>query len=174
MKYKSNYFNLNEITNGKIIKNKNFQNYIKSIILQKFSDLTHSKLDLPRVRNHFHSLNSTGLIPIPENHNSKKYSTIIPNHIWHNDKFKNSSIKNRRTNLSISEFNEKNKGNYYSTKKINRINKKNNFQSHLLSFINKNIKDDSVVLHEPEKFYNGLFNNIMKKYSKANINIFQK
>ena len=70
---------------------------------------------------------------------------------------------------------EKNKSKNYSTNKITRINKKNNSnQSHLLNYINKNIKDDSVVLHEPEKFYSGLFNNIMKKYSKANINIFQK
>ena len=174
LKYKSSYFNLNEITNGKIIKNKNFQNYIKSIILHKFSDLTHSKMDLPLAKNHFHSLISTGIIPIPENHNSKKYSGILPNHIWHNDKLQNSSIKNRRCNLTISELNEKNKGNYYSTKKINRINKKNNNQSYLLSYINKNIKDDSVVLHEPEKFYSGLFNDMMKNYSKANVNIFQK
>ena len=175
LKYKSNYFNLNEITNGKIIKNKNFQNYIKSIIIQKCSVLTHSRLDLPMIKNNFNSLNSTSIIPISKIQTSKKYSSLLPNHFWHNDKFKNSFTKNKRSIFTIPELYEKNKSKNYSTNKITRINKKNNSnQSHLLNYINKNIKDDSVVLHEPEKFYSGLFNNIMKKYSKANKNIFQK
>ena len=33
----------------------------------------------------------------------------------------------------------------------------------LLDYVNKNIKDDKAVLNNPLKFYNGLFNNIMKK-----------
>ena len=38
-----------------------------------------------------------------------------------------------------------------------------------MNYVNRNIRDDSVVLNNPGKFYNGLFSNIMKNYPKGSI-----
>ena len=172
LKYNSNYFNLNQMTNGKIINNINFRNYLKNIILEKIPDLTHSRMEFPKIRNHLKSFNSNKMLPIPRKEISKKYSALLPFHNLHTDKIKETIPINKKSHSIIpTEMNPRDKGNYYSTKKIFR---KNNNHPNLLNYINKNIKDDSVVLHDPEKFYSGLFNNIMEKYSKANINIFQK
>ena len=171
LKYKSKYFNLNQITNGRIIKNINFQNYIKNIIFEKLNDLTNTRMEFPKIENNIKSFKSNKIMSFPRIKNINKYSIPLPNKNLHFEKIKNSIPKNQRSHLMASELNEQNKGNIYSTKKINR---KNMNRSPLLNYINKNIKDDSVVLHDPRKFYNGLFNNIVKKYSKANINIFQK
>ena len=70
-----------------------------------------------------------------------------------------------------SELNDKGKGVYSSKKKIKG---KFNNNTNLLNYINKNIKDDSDVLNNPGKFYGGLFNDIMKKYTKVNIKPFPK
>ena len=50
-----------------------------------------------------------------------------------------------------------------------KIIKKNNNSENLLNYVNRNIRDDSVVLNNPGKFYNGLFSNIMKNYPKGSI-----
>ena len=70
-----------------------------------------------------------------------------------------------------SELNDKARENNNSKKKINRKSN-NNFM--LLNYINQKIRDDSAVLNNPGKFYNGLFNDMMKKYSRVNIKPFQK
>ena len=129
-------------------------------------------MEFPKVRNHIKSFNSNKILPIPRNEISKKYSALLPMNNFHADKIKE-AIPMTKKNHSIitTEINPRDKGNYYSTKKVFR---RNNNHTNLLNYINKNIKDDSVVLHDPEKFYSGLFNNIMEKYTKANINIFQK
>ena len=134
-------------------------------------DLTNTRMEFPKIENNIKSFKSNKIMSFPRIKNINKYSIPLPNKNLHFEKIKNSIPKNQRSHLMASELNEQNKGNIYSTKKINR---KNMNRSPLLNYINKNIKDDSVVLHDPRKFYNGLFNNIVKKYSKANINIFQK
>ena len=48
-----------------------------------------------------------------------------------------------------------------SLTKKERLRKKND--EFLLDYVNKNIRDDNAVLNNPGQFYNGLFNNIMKK-----------
>ena len=171
LRYNAMYFNLNLITNGKINKSINLQNYIKNIILDKINDLTNTKVEFPKYENNVRSFKSNKIISFPRIKNIKKYPIPLPNGNIHFEKIKNSIPKNQRSNLMASEFVNKNKENIYSTKKINR---KNMNYSPLLNYINKNIKDDSVVLHDPRKFYNGLFNTIVSKYSKANINIFQE
>ena len=87
----------------------------------------------------------------------------------HKTKFKNSlrnSIaKNQRSNIMYaSELNDKGKGSP-TKKKI----KKSSNNAMILNYINRNIRDDSTALKNPGKFYNGLFNDMMKNYTKANI-----
>ena len=48
-----------------------------------------------------------------------------------------------------------------SLTKKEKLRKKND--EFLLDYVNKNIRDDNAVLNNPGQFYNGLFNNIMKK-----------
>ena len=56
----------------------------------------------------------------------------------------------------------------------NNIKENNNTNDMLLNYVNRNIRDDSAVLNNPGKFYNGLFSDIMKRYTKANIKPIQK
>ena len=170
LKYNADYFNLNQITNGKFAKNINFQNYIKNIILEKISDLTHSNLELPRVKNRFKFFNLNGTSLTPKKIVSKKYSTTLPFHNYSTDKKMNTFLKHQRNNYSLSELKEIEEGNDCSKKQKGR---KTNNHSNLLNYVNKNIKDDNTVLHEPGKFYSGLFNNIMKNYSNTNLNLFK-
>ena len=167
---KAEYFNLNQITNGKFSKNKGFQEHIKNIIIKKLSDLNHSRIELPEIT---HLINSNRS-PLPNNKKkiSKKYSAFLPFQNWRNDKVKNSINKNQRSNFMASELNDRGKDTNLSKKKIYR---KSNNNVMLLNYINRNIRDDSAVLNNPGKFYNGLFNDIMKKYTKVNnIKQFQK
>ena len=166
---KADYFNLNQLTNGKFSKNKGFQEHIKNIILKKLSDLTHSRIELPEIT---HLINSNRAAPTNYKKKiSKKYSAFLPFNNWRNDKVRNSINKNQGSNFMSSELNDKARENNNSKKKINRKSN-NNFM--LLNYINQNIRDDSAVLNNPGKFYNGLFIDMMKKYSRVNIKPFQK
>ena len=171
IKLNAEYFNLNQLTNGKFAKNINFQNYIKSYILKKISNLTHSRIELPNIINSLKTPNTNRCSSIPKKRISKKISTLFPFHNLRNDKIKNSFFKNQKNNFMNSELNDKGKGVYSSKKKIKG---KFNNNTNLLNYINKNIKDDSDVLNNPGKFYGGLFNDIMKKYTKVNIKPFPK
>jgi hypothetical protein len=165
------YFNLNQITNGKFSKNVNFQNYIKSIILKKISTLTHSKIEVPTIRNELKNINLNRPSSIPKKKISKKYTAFFYSHNWRNEKLKNSFFKNQKINFIASDINDKGRGVNNSKKKIKG---KVNNNTNLLNYINQNIKDDSDVLHNPGKFYGGLFNDIMKKYTRVNIKPFPK
>ena len=146
------------------------QEHIKNVIIKKLSDLSHSRIELPEIT---HLINSNRS-PLPNNKKkiSKKYSAFLPFQNWRNDKVKNSINKNQRSNFMDSELNDRGKDTNLSKKKTHR---KSNNNVMLLNYINRNIRDDSAVLNNPGKFYNGLFNDIMKKYTKVNnIKQFQK
>ena len=171
--YKSEYFNLNQLTKGRFANNKNFQNEIKNIILDKIADLKHSRIELPRVKTVLKIFNSNKALPsVIKKSPTKKFSHFQPSNKLRNSKIKNSIAKNQRSNFySSSELNDRGRGSI-TKKKINR--KTNNNDSTLLNYVNRNIRDDSAALNNPGKFYNGLFNDMMKKYSKANIKPIQK
>ena len=171
IKLNAEYFNLNQLTNGKFAKNINFQNYIKSYILKKISDFTHSRIELPSIINSLKTPNTNKPTSFQKKKISKKFSALFPFHNLRNDKIKNSFFKNQKSNFMNSELNDKGKGVNNSRKKIKG---KFNNSTNLLNYINKNIRDDSDVLNNPGKFYGGLFNDIMKKYTKVNIKPFPK
>ena len=112
---KAEYFNLNQITNGKFSKNKGLQEHIKNVIIKKLSDLSHSRIQLPEIT---HLINSNRS-PLPNNKKkiSKKYSAFLPFQNWRNDKVKNSINKNQRSNFMDSELNDRGKDTNLSKKK---------------------------------------------------------
>ena len=134
------------------------------------SDLIHSRIELPEVSN----LINTNRATLPNNKKkiSKKFSAFLPLHNWRNDKPKLSiNNKNQKGTLISSEINEKKKESNIGKKKMN---KKSHNNGMLLNYINRNIRDDSAVLNNPGKFYNGLFNDIMRQYTKVNNKQFPK
>ena len=172
-KFNAEYFNLNKLTKGKFSKNLKFQNYIKNIIIAKLSDINHSKVELPKIRESIKSKVSNSALPLNKKKISKKFSAYLPLSNIRNEKLKNSISKMQRNNLMISLQNEKgNPENVNSTKK--KVNRKSNNNDVFLKQVTRNIRDDSAVLNDPGKFYNGLFNGLMKKYTKANFKPFQK
>jgi hypothetical protein len=128
---------------------------------------------LPRVKTVLKIFNSNKALPsVIKKSPTKKFSHFQPSNKLRNSKIKNSIAKNQRSNFySCSELNDRGRGSI-NKKKINR--KTNNNDSTLLNYVNRNIRDDSAALNNPGKFYNGLFNDMMKKYSKANIKPIQK
>jgi hypothetical protein len=169
LKFNAEYFNINQITKGKFAKNKGFQDYIKKIIIQKMSDLNHSRIELPEIR-HLINTNRASL-PNSKKKISKKYTAFLPFNVFRNDKGKMNTNKNQRSNLMDSELNPEGKESNIGKKKLIR---KSNNNITFMNYINRNIRDDSAVLNNPGKFYGGLFNDIMKKYTKANIKQFPK
>ena len=167
--YNSEYFNFNQLSNGKFSKNKSLQTYIKNIILNRIAR-THSRIELPRIAPVLKASNSNkALSPEIKKRATKKFTFFVQNNKLHKTKFKNSlrnSIaKNQRSNIMYaSELNDKGKGS--PTKKKY---KKSSNNAMILNYINRNIRDDSTALKNPGKFYNGLFNDMMKNYTKANI-----
>ena len=169
LKFNAEYFNINQITKGKFAKNKGFQDYIKKIIIQKMSDLNHSRIELPEIR-HLINTNRASL-PNSKKKISKKYTAFLPFNVFRNDKGKMNTNKNQGSNLMASELNPEGKESNIGKKKLIR---KSNNNITFMNYINRNIRDDSAVLNNPGKFYGGLFNDIMKKYTKANIKQFPK
>ena len=172
IKYQAEYFNLNQLTNGKFAKNLNLQNYIKSIILKKISDLTHSRVELPTIINYIKTPNTNKPSSIQRKKISKKFSAFFPLHNLRQEKMKNSVFKNQKSSFMNSELNDRGRGAFNSRKRVRG--KIGNNNANLLNYINKNIRDDSDVLNNPGKFYGGLFNDIMRKYTKVNIKPFPK
>ena len=164
---KAEYFNLNLISNGKFAKNQSLQDFVKNAIIKKISDLTHSNMELPEVRN---LINSNRFVQNSKKKISKKFSAFIPMNFLQHDKLKKMDTKNQKSNLMSSELNDNRKESNIGKRKLYK--KSNNIT--FMNYINRNIRDDSAVLNNPEKFYNGLFNDIMKKYNKVNIKQFQK
>ena len=78
---------------------------------------------------------------------------------------KNSIIPGKKNNnINNSRIKESSQFSSYccnSIPKRGKTRKKND--EFLLDYVNKNIRDDNAVLNNPGQFYNGLFNNIMKK-----------
>ena len=163
-KYNSEYFNINQITKGKFSKNIKFQNLIKNIILEKLSDINHSKVELPRIRESLKRKISSSALPLNKKKISKKFSAYLPLVHLRDNKLKSVYPKNQKNILMNSELNDKGTPNNIVKKKINRKSANDNFLNH----INRNIRDDGEVLNDPGKFYGGLFNGLMKKYTKAN------
>ena len=126
-------------------------------------------MELPRIRESIKVKVSNNALPLNKKKISKKFSVFLPLVNIRNDNLKNNIPKNQRINLMTSELNEK--GILFWKKKIN---KKSNFNDIFLNQITRNIRYDSIVLNDPGKFYNGLFNGLMKKYTKANFKQFQK
>ena len=172
IKYQAEYFNLNQLTNGKFAQNLNLQNYIKSIILKKISDLTHSRVELPTIINYIKTPNTNKPLSIQRKKISKKFSAFFPLHNLRHEKIKNSVFKNQKSSFMNSELNDRGRGAFNSRKRVRG--KITNNNANLLNYINKNIRDDSDVLNNPGKFYGGLFNNIMRRYTKVNIKPFPK
>ena len=172
IKYQAEYFNLNQLTNGKFAKNLTLQNYIKSIILKKISDFTHSRVELPTIINYIKTPNTNKPSSIQRKKISKKFSAFFPLHNLRHEKMKNSVFKNQKSSFMNSELNDRGRGAFNSRKRVRG--KITNNNANLLNYINKNIRDDSDVLNNPGKFYGGLFNDIMKKYTKVNIKPFPK
>ena len=172
IKYQAEYVNLNQLTNGKFAQNLNLQNYIKSIILKKISDLTHSRVELPTIINYIKTPNTNKPLSIQRKKISKKFSAFFPLHNLRQEKMKNSVFKNQKSSFMNSELNDRGRGAFNSRKRVRG--KITNNNANLLNYINKNIRDDSDVLNNPGKFYGGLFNDIMKKYTKVNIKPFPK
>lgn len=171
LRFNAEYFNLNQFTNGKFANNVNFRNYIKNIILKKLSNLTHSRIEFSRVKNNIKDINSNRILsPINNKKKSKRFSAIPVRNFGNEKSVKNIIPKNQRSNFISSELYDRDKGNNNSKKKI--IKKNNN--TNLLNYINQNIQDDNDVLNNPGKFYGGLFNDMMKKYSRVNIKQFKK
>ncbi len=161
------YFNFNQLTNGIFSKIKKLQNYIKNILLKKISRLEYSKIELPKIKNIINSEKTNKIKPLNITTISKNFSRHIPyDNNTRIEKFKSSLVKNQKSNLFSSELNVKTKKSGIFKKKII---KKNNNNENLLNYVNRNIRDDSVVLNNPGKFYNGLFSNIMKNYPKGSI-----
>ena len=168
LKFQSKYFNINQITKGEFSKNVNFQNTIRNIILEKMPIFYRPKIEFSGIVSNLQRKVSNSVSPkkkIP-----KKF-TGFPLSNLSNEKFKFSFRKNQRSNFMNSELNDKKRQSAAARKKINRKSNKNII---LLNYINRNIKDDSDVLNNPDKFYNGLFNGLMKRYTKANAKPFQK
>ena len=168
LKFQSKYFNINQITKGEFSKNINFQNTIRNIILEKMPIFYRPKIEFSGIVSNLQRKVSNSVSPkkkIP-----KKF-TGFPLSNLSNEKFKFSFGKNQRSNFMNSELNDKKRQSAAARKKINRKSNKNII---LLNYINRNIKDDSDVLNNPDKFYNGLFNGLMKRYTKANAKPFQK
>ena len=173
LRFNAEYFNLNQFTNGKFANNVNFRNYIKNIILKKMSNLTHSRIELPGVKNYIKEINSNRILSPTNNKKkskTKRFSAIPVRNFTNNKTIKNNIQKNQRSNFIASELYDREKGNNNSKKKI--IKKNNN--TNLLNYINQNIQDDNDVLNNPGKFYGGLFNDMIKKYSRVNIKPFKK
>ena len=151
------------------------QNYIKNIVIKKTADLPHSKIDLPRVSNILKRETSSKAFSFSNNiHNkkiTKKFTTFIPFNNFDHVKLKEDIAKNCKSHLMASEINDKRKESNIGRKKLSRKNIKDNL---VLNFVKKNIRDDSTVLNNPGQFYNKLFNDIMRNYSKVNIKKFQK
>ena len=172
------YENLNMISDGKISKSKKLQNCIKNILIKKV--LKHKNDKKEEIVNPVSPTNqkrrksfSIKLVKhktmaknIPENFKKNNLYKVTIN----TNTFKKTDVKSRFKKHMISEINDKGT---ISPKKIIKDltssslpkkakgRKKND--EFLLDYVNRNIRDDNAVLNNPGKFYNGLFNNIMKK-----------
>ena len=189
IKLSAYYDNLNMITNGKISKIKKFQVYFKKIISNKL-------LKNKEKEENFNSQNlqNSNIKYIRPKSMAKKITTKIGKNnlykITHAEKkLKITDVKNTLQKPLNSQVQDKKYAT--KTKKSNIINiddlndsslnsssnnfiarrgktkKKNNDNEFLLDYVNRNIKDDNAVLNNPGRFFNGLFNGIMKNnYNK--------
>ena len=161
-KLRSEYFNINQLAEGKFSKSKIFQDYIKNAIIKKLPQITLSKTDLSEVKD----FAFTNKVKHASNIKITKKSSV--DNFQSSEKIKNAFPKHQRSTLLKSEV-EKGRDTNIGKRKVN---KRNN--NTILNYINRNIRDDSAVLYNPGKFYNGLFNDMMKKCSKVNPKQFQK
>ena len=126
--------------------------------------MNHSKVELPRIRESLKRKISCSALPLNKKKISKKFSAYLPSVHSRENKLKSVYPKNQKNILMNSELNDKGTPNNIVKKKINGKSADDNFLNH----INRNIRDDGEVLNDPGKFYGGLFNGLMKKYTKAN------
>ena len=183
IKIKSNYENLNMITDGKISKSKKLQNCIKNLLIKKISK--HKKEENQENKK---SIKTTGLKLVKH----KTMARVIPekfkkNNLYkittNNDTLRKTDVKSLFKKHMISEIDKnsifptnKNQSRFKDTRRYSsssipkkaKIKKKSD--EFLLDYVNRNIRDDNAVLHNPGQFYNGLFNNIMKKVTIQPLN----
>ena len=188
IKIKSNYDNLNMITNGKYSKSRKLQDCIKNILSKKI--LKHKKKieecatpKPPKIKN------TTSLKLIKHKTMAKNIpAKFSKNNLYKvtvaTEKLKKTEVKSLFKKPMISELQDKNSiipGKKNNNINNSRIKESSQFSSYccnsipkrgktrkkndefLLDYVNKNIRDDNAVLNNPGQFYNGLFNNIMKK-----------
>ena len=165
------------ITKGKFSKNKKLQKFIKNILIEKLLK-QNEEIEIPKKHK---SLSSNVLIK------NKAMVKNIPNSFLKNNLYKlnisnnkleKTEFKNSFKNNLISLIQDKNIGtntkkstkikesSKHTSSSIPKIKPKKNNDEFLLDYVIKNIRDDSNVLNNPRKFYNGFFSTIMK-----NVNI---
>jgi hypothetical protein len=100
---------------------------------------------------------------------------INTNSNTNNDKSKKVEVKSKFNMMQDShersqEINKKQEDNQIiesnNSSNLTPKKKKTN-DDFLLDYVNRNIKDDNIVLNNPDKFYNGLFGAIMKKVNQS-------
>ena len=185
IKISAKYENLNMITNGKIVKSKKFQEYIKNIITKILlknkkkeedsnpQDLENSstikyvkpKTMAKKIPN---KLCKSNLDRVSDTGNKLKITEVnnlSPKHRSKAQERKSLIQTKKSNNINISDFKDssQNSSHCNSIPKRGKTRRKNN--DFLLDYVNRNIKDDNAVLNNPGQFYNGLFNDIMKKVS---------
>ena len=188
IKIKSNYENLNMITNGKFSKSKKLQDCIKNILTKKL--LKHKKKKEECISPKPQRIRNTNSLKLIKNKTMAKNipAKFTKNNLYKvtlaEEKLKKTEVKSLFKKPMISELQDKNSiiqvkknnnninnsrlkdSSQYSSfcnsiPKRGKTRKKND--EFLLDYVNKNIRDDNAVLNNPGQFYNGLFNNIMKK-----------
>ena len=151
MKIKSAYKNLNKLSNYQYIKDKDYQKIIKRLIKKKYKKI--NKFKESSIRN-----------------NAKKFSTYSNNFVLNDNlsSFKRNTTKRFHKEKSIKDNNNINDDNRKLSinKNINiskqRPSSSKNKNNEII-LANKNLKMDTAVLRNPEKFYSGFFNDLMKK-----------
>ena len=190
IKISSYYENLNMITNGKISKIRKFQVYFKKIITNKLlknkeKEENFNSQNLPNSTNikyiKHKSMAKNMPIKIGKNNlykvsqaEKKLKITDVNNTI---QKPLNSQVqdkkyatKTKKSIINIDDLNDssQNSSSHIFIAKRGKTKKKNNDNGFLLDYVNRNIKDDNAVLNNPGRFFNGLFNGIMKKNCNKN------
>ena len=192
IKIRSTYENLNMLTNGKYSKSKKLQDCIKNIFTKKL--LKHKKKEEFAIPKPQKIRNTVSLKPIKNKTITKNISAKFSNNNLYKvsvaeKKLKKTDIKNIFKKPKISEINDNpsltqlkknnNSNNNINSSRFKESSKYSSFcnsipkiiktkkksDEFLLEYVNKNIRDDNAVLNNPGQFYNGLFNNIMKKVS---------
>ena len=177
IKIKAEYENLNILTNGKI-KSKKLQSYLKDALNKKLK-ISSKKIErLEEFQSPKKAQKSSSIKLKKHKTMAKKLPKRFSNNIKITlgpDLLKKTEVKRHKkpmiSDIKISlnpgkksmnsHLKENSKYSSNSSPKRGKTRKKDD--EFLLDYVNRNIRDDNAVLNNPGQFYNGLFNNIMKK-----------